>query len=262
MEEDKPHQTGLAPEVRRFIEKAGAGEKVTNDGAWFAGENADAETARPYNITDLINLRKLVRKTAEACEPGDINAAALRKFLDSVDDTIEQLIEASGDETAIWEHRKLRENYQAFEAEKAFIMGDEDLDLTALLKDTSIVNGKTRLDALVDTVGPEAVKEFANMLLDSKIREASTTLKDGKPVIGVVRPEEVLAWYKEIKDIPGTSKFFQVDTETSARYAKTMADLENIASVRKMTKRGIAAAFLILLALVFLAVVFLVIRYG
>jgi hypothetical protein len=112
MEEATLHQTGLAPEVRRFVERAGAGENVTADGAWFSGEGAEAETARPYNITDLLNMRLLVRKTAEAFEPGDINARALRKLLDSVDDTIEQLVEASGDETAILAHRKLRESYR------------------------------------------------------------------------------------------------------------------------------------------------------
>jgi hypothetical protein len=111
MEDAAPHQLGLAPEVRRFIERAGSGEKVTADGAWFAGEGAEAETARPYNITDLLNMRQLVRKTGGAYEAGDINARALRKLLDSVDDTIEQLVEASGDEAAILTHRKLREDY-------------------------------------------------------------------------------------------------------------------------------------------------------
>jgi hypothetical protein len=112
MEEAAPHQSGLAPEVRHFIERVGSGEKVTADGAWFAGDGAEAETARPYNITDLLNMRQLVRKTAGAYEPGDFNARALRKLLDSVDDTIEQLVEASGDEAAILTHRKLREDYR------------------------------------------------------------------------------------------------------------------------------------------------------
>lgn len=112
MEEAAPHQPGLAPEVRRFIERVGSGEKVTADGTWFAGDGAEAEAARPYNITDLLNMRQLVRKTAGAYEPGDFNARALRKLLDSVDDTIEQLVEASGDEAAILTHRKLREDYR------------------------------------------------------------------------------------------------------------------------------------------------------
>jgi hypothetical protein len=41
-----------------------------------------------------------LRKTPEAYEPGGINERALRQLLDSVDDTIEQLVEAFGDETA------------------------------------------------------------------------------------------------------------------------------------------------------------------
>jgi hypothetical protein len=264
MEEATPRQTELAPEIRRFVERVGAGEKVTADGTWFAGEDAEAETARPYNITDLINIRGLVRKTAEAYKPGDINANALRKLLDSVDDTIEQLVEASGDETAILTHRKLRDDYRqdikALEADSAYILGNGDL--TELLKDRTRVNGKSRLEILIARVGPDAVKKFANMLLDSKIREASTTLKNGKPVIGVVRPEEVLAWYKELRAVPGTNKFFQVDAETSARYAKMMADLEDIASVKRMVKRGIVAAILVLLVLALVALLFILKRHG
>jgi hypothetical protein len=37
-----------------------------------------------------------LRKTPEAYEPGGINERALRQLLDSVDDTIEQLVEPSG----------------------------------------------------------------------------------------------------------------------------------------------------------------------
>ncbi len=96
------------------------------------------------------------------------------------------------------------------------------------------------------------------MLLDSKIREASTTLKNGSAVIGTIRPEEVLDWYKGLKDVPGTEKFFQVDAGTAARYSKIMGDLENVASVKKMVKRGIVAMIsaLLLLALVGLLFVF------
>jgi hypothetical protein len=148
----------------------------------------------------------------------------------------------------------------AREAEKAFILGDGDL--TALLKDRTLFNGKNRLDLLISRLGPKELKEFANNLLDSRIREASTTLKDGEEVIGIVRPEEVLAWYNELKAIPGTDRLFQLDAETSARYAKTIADLENVASVKKMIKVGIVTAILVLLVLAFVAFVFVMKRHG
>ncbi len=161
---------------------------------------------------------------------------------------------------ALIDPEQINAEIEALEAKKAFILGDGDL--TALLRDTTLANGGTRLDLLISTVGPTAVKGLANMLLDSRIREASTTLKNGRPVIGIVRPEEVLAWYKDLRAVPGTNKFFQVDAETSARYAKIMADLENIASTKRMVKRGIVAVVLILLVLALVALLLALKQHG
>lgn len=159
MKDASPLETGLNTEVRNLLAKATAGEKVTADGTWFTGAGAEAETTRPYNIDDLIRLRQSVRKVADKYQKGDANARALRQLLESVDDTIEQLVKSSGDGVLIAEHQKLRADFRQKEAIIDRIWGNGEIDITELLKDATLVDGKSRLDGLIATIGPDEVKK-------------------------------------------------------------------------------------------------------
>lgn len=122
----------LDPSVRKLVEMAAGGEKVAAEGdEAAAGEKAalpyeqfgaedlgdtktpEAEAQRPYNVDDLIRLRQAVRKAAAGYEPADVNARALRSLLDPIDETIDQVAQASGDEEAVGDYQNLRENYKA-----------------------------------------------------------------------------------------------------------------------------------------------------
>lgn len=172
MEEAAPHQTGLAPEVRCFVERVGAGEKVTDDGAWFAGEHAEAETARPYNMTDLFNVRELILKTAKSYQPRDVNGRALRQLVEAVDDTIGQLVEASGNADAIPVYQKMRNDYRqkawAFDdpAVQASLEGRLD-DVYKAIADPQ--TGPESIRAMKQALGDEAWLKFSDDSLRRKV---------------------------------------------------------------------------------------------
>jgi len=183
MEQAAPFHAELNPEIRSFIAKAGAGEKITADGVWFSGEGAAAETARPYNITDLIQLRQAVRQAASPYKYGDPNAQALRKLLEATDDTIELLVKASGDESAIAEHQKVRAAFQqkawAYEdpAVVALKEGRTD-DVWAMLTSPQSLAPRGSMNAMKIALGDHWAK-FAKDSLDRKIADAVNA--DGSP---------------------------------------------------------------------------------
>jgi len=84
---------------------------------------------------------------------------------------------------------------------------------------------------------------MANMLLDNWVYEATTRMKGGQIVVGMIRPEEVLDRFKEFRTHPEVvDKFFHVDAETAVRCNSLMSDLENIVLVKKMVKYVILVA--------------------
>jgi len=217
------------------------------------------DRSKPLTTEDITELDRKLRALF-SCSPDPKVRKDAFKLWEALHETWIQGLRSQGKTELADEWERLTSDLKAKTKMFEFIGGGGDL--TALLKDTTLMNGSTRLDALISMLGPTKVGELARMLLGSKIREAATTLKDGKPVIGGVRAKEVLAWYKELRAIPGTNKFFEVDAETSAYYAKVMADSESVAFVTRITKGGIVAAILALLVLAFVALLLILKRHG
>lgn len=136
------------------------------------------------------------------------------------------------------QHQEIAQNAKAklqdIDREIAEMIGDGDL--VTLLKDSE------RFPNFVRAIGSARVKSLANMLLDNWVHQASTRMKGGHIVVGLVRPEEVLDRFKEFRNYPEVvDEFFHVDTETADRCTSLMSSMEDIVKAKKLVKYGIVA---------------------
>lgn len=111
------------------------------------------------------------------------------------------------------------------------VMGDGDI--TKILKDP------VRSEAVRDALGTDGVRKLVKMNLDNVIAKASTDV-GGKKV--PVRPEEVLNYLEQFKDVPDAQNLFKIDDETAQAYNKVISQMQDIKKVKNLIQKGVLPA--------------------
>lgn len=106
-------------------------------------------------------------------------------------------------------------------------------DVTSLLKDPE------RVQDLSSLVGPKAMSELGQSVLQSQLRAAST---DSTGKVGNIDAGKFLDFVKSFKDSPEVvDAMFKPTPETAQAYDKLIRDMQSIQSVKTMVKLGIIA---------------------
>ena len=110
-------------------------------------------------------------------------------------------------------------------------------DVSTLLKDPE------RINELSKVVGPQAMGELGNTVLQNQLREAATDV-NGK--VGNVDTGKVLKFIESLKDSPEVvNGLFKPTPETAKAYNKLIGDLQGVQSVKNAIKAGIIAPALV-----------------
>ena len=123
------------------------------------GKARTRETARPYSMTDLVNMRRFVRRTWDGCEGPSENGRILRNLLEAVNASIKELVNAPETETTNKAFREIWESYQT--------------DNSLALENPAVQAAQDgRLDdvdkAVVDDLGgPESVRALKQIMGES-----------------------------------------------------------------------------------------------
>ena len=106
-------------------------------------------------------------------------------------------------------------------------------DMSSLLKDPE------RVQNLATMVGPKAMTELGQSVLQNQLKEAST---DATGKLGNVDAGKFLDFAKSLKDSPEVvDAMFRPTPEASKAYDKLISDMQNVQSVKTMVKLGIIA---------------------
>lgn len=206
----------------------------------------------PYNADSLIQLRQAVRKAASGYEYSDPNAYALRQLNNSIDDTIGQMAEQSGNKDVLGNYRELRANYAASlhafdnpvirnlrdgkvdDAAKAFIgLNSPNSSLPSAGKTTF------NIDSLRDAIGDDGVKEFGRDVFLNIMKDSTDN--------GRLNPAKFVKAWARISDAT-KGNLFDIDNEQFglqrlAQHAEAGAKLQQLTRAGVMGGVGAAAGF-------------------
>jgi hypothetical protein len=106
-----------------------------------------------------------------------------------------------------------------------------------------LINNPERLKALNNLVGPEAMGELGQSVLQNQLRQASTVIdKNGKTVVGQPDIGKVIKFFEKFKDQPElVESLFRPTPETAQAYDKALSDVKDVESVKKLIKYGVIA---------------------
>lgn len=199
----------------------------------------EPKVAPAYKVNDLVAMRQTIRKLADSYDYGDINSRALRALINGspgeispLDQTIEKLAQASGDDTAVTDYRNLRSNYR-----NKINLFDEPVI-------QKLMNGKID-DAAKDFVG--VVRKGDALPGAGKIRYNTQVLRGllgddgvksfGKQVFGTMLQDSVE------KERLNPARFIETWNKVSPETKADLFDMDNAQNgLRQLTRDAQSAA--------------------
>jgi hypothetical protein len=242
----------LTPEEEEAA--AGAKKVKASNAPGPQEEEEELPPARPYTIQDLVKLRQYIRKAADSYEPGDINARTLKKLLydneplgggtpdSAFDDSMSQLAEDSGDDTAVQDYAALRSNYRNKigdydnkvidnlrqgkfdDAAKAFVSTKRSG--SALPSAGSVT---TNMDALTRVLGPKGVRQFGREVFGTILSDATEN--------GQVNAAKFMSTMNRVSAETKNRLFNMSATKSGLR--SLMNDAQSAANLQRLNRLGV-----------------------
>jgi len=101
----------------------------------------------------------------------------------------------------------------------------------------SLLGDPERVQQLSQTVGPEAMGELGNSVLQNQLREAAT---NDKGALGSVNTDKLMKFVSSLKDSPEVvDALFKSTPERAAAYDKLLKDVQNVNGVKNLVKFGV-----------------------
>lgn len=198
-----------------------------------------ATLAPPYTVDDLIQLRQTVRQLADNYDYGDINSRALRQLLPAVDDTIGQLADLSGDQTAVSDYQALRDNYRSkiglfddpvIQKLRAGKVDDAARDFVGTIRQGTALPSAGKVsfntDVLKGIIGDDGLKAFGRDVFGTMLKDST---QDGR-----FNPEKFIKTWKRIT--PETQNDLFDVTNVKSGLQDLVEDAQSATTLQKVTK--------------------------
>ncbi len=101
----------------------------------------------------------------------------------------------------------------------------------------TLLGNPERVQQLAQTVGPEAMGELGNSVLQNQLREAAT---NDKGLVGNVDTGKMLKFVSSLKDSPEiVDALFKPTPERAAAYDKLLKDVQDVHGIKNLMKYGV-----------------------